>query len=75
MRLQSESAQTSTRINIDHALLGYRESFPPKRMNVRIERRNVPDGNGSSTFRDVLVATTNFKAGDEIYTVNCAMHL
>jgi len=46
---------------------GYYDSFPPKSMNVSVKQNEVSNVNGSQSRTYSLLASKDFKAGDEIY--------
>ncbi|KLO18058.1 MAS20-domain-containing protein [Schizopora paradoxa] len=46
---------------------GYFDSFPPKSMNVSIKQNEVSDAKGGQSRSYSLLASKDFKAGEEIY--------
>ena len=55
----------------------YYNNFPPKYMNVKVETVPVEDPSDPTKKmqRTILVATKDFKVGDEIYKVRVGPHL
>ena len=48
---------------------GYYNEFPPKSMNVKVDTVDIPDGNGQTMRKKILVVTKDCKAGEIVYKV------
>ena len=49
---------------------GYFDSFPPKSMNVSVKQNDTVNAGGGQSRAYSLLATKDFKAGEEIYLVS-----
>ena len=58
-------------MNLD--LVGYYDTFPPKRMNVSTKAVELTGPSGDKILKRILVADKDFTAGEMIYDVTCLL--
>src|SRR5947208_13846883 len=58
-------------MNLD--LVGYYDTFPPRRMNVSTKTIEVAHSSGANVLKRILVADKDFTTGEVIYNVKCRL--